>query len=136
MFEVETTNALHGHQFWFRRGRSTTDAVSRIARAAREGSRYTRIIVLDIRNAFNSIPWGCIFKTIENRRISLYLRRAIQNYLVDRKLLYYAVDGVVRRRMYKGAPQGSIVGPVLWNLANDDVLRIPMPGGVKSSFCG
>lgn len=135
--EVEMKNVLHPLQFGFRRGRSTTDAVSKlveIATAARGGSWYTRqipvVVMLDIRNAFNSIPWGSIFSAME-KGISSYLRRVIYKYLIGRKLVYFAADGVVRQSMHRGVPQGSIVGPTLWNLAYNNILRIPMPEGVK-----
>lgn len=97
--EVESKEALHPLQFGFRKGRSTMDAVSmivKIAEDARGRSRCSRripvIIMLDVRNAFNSIPWGLIFAALEKNGISLYLRRAIRQYLVDRRLVYFAVD--------------------------------------------
>lgn len=136
--EMEEKEVLHPRQFGFRRGRSTMDAVSmlvKVADAAKGISWYSRripvVVLLDVRNAFNSIPWNRILEALERKDISRYLIRAIQNYLLDRQLIYYATDGIICRKMYKGVPQGSIVGPTLWNITYDDILRIPLPEEIK-----
>jgi hypothetical protein len=42
---------------------------------------------------------------------------------------------VGRRVLWKdatmGCPQGSVLGPALWNLLMDDLLRLPFPGRVS-----
>lgn len=134
--EVNKKN-LSNSQFGFRKGRSTLQAVKEVVRRveeARRGSRYTRqiplVVMLDIRNAFNNITWVKIIKAMERRGISPYLVRPIQRYIVNRKLIYYAEDGILMYKMSRGVPQGSILGPILWNLVYDDVLRITLPQGV------
>ncbi|KAG5883785.1 hypothetical protein JTB14_036662 [Gonioctena quinquepunctata] len=54
----------------------------------------------------------------------------IKSYLHNRRL----VSGnytVVAKNLSKGCPQGSVLGPLLWNLTLDPLLRIQWPEGVQ-----
>ena len=48
-------------------------------------------------------------------------------YLSDRVLLYDTTEGQRRIPITSGAAQGSILGPDLWNLSYDSLLRLEMP---------
>jgi Reverse transcriptase (RNA-dependent DNA polymerase) len=73
--------------------------------------------------------WAVILRCMAEMSCSSYLRRIVGSYLGDRQILLgdsstYAVTA--------GVPQGSILGPLLWNLAYNGVLELPMPEGVRS----
>jgi len=60
-------NKLSNHQFGFRKGKSTTDAISTVMNVANEamaGQYYRRkmcaVITIDVANAFNSAKWDKI----------------------------------------------------------------------------
>jgi len=75
--------------------------------------RVAICVSLDISNAFNTLPWdriggGGLYN------IPLYLRRFLRDYFSDRSLEFRGIDGTpVERGMYRGMPQGLVLGPHL-----------------------
>lgn len=125
--EIESRGLLSDHQYGFRKGRSTFMAVQQIRILAEEERQKTRsarklffVVLLDIKNAFNSLSWRVILDALHKKGISPYLRRMVAAYLSER-MVYEGDKGF---KMTAGVPQGSVLGPVLWNLAYDEVLQL------------
>ncbi|CAK1595410.1 unnamed protein product [Parnassius mnemosyne] len=88
-------------------------------------------ISLDIVYAFNYLPLGAIRSALAHHQVPPYLKNVIGDYLRDRYILYMGQNGrKIRREIRRGVPQGSVLRPLLWNLAYDAVLRVELPAGV------
>lgn len=97
--------------------------------ATREGG-FAIAVGLDIANAFNSVLWDVILAALEGKKIPSYLRKGISSYLSCRAITYRDDrDYVVERSVFAGVPQGSVLGPLLWNVAFDSVLRLKAEEG-------
>lgn len=117
---------LSAYQFGFRKNKSTCDAlllVREITSAAVKNGGFAFVVSLDIKNAFNSIPWRKIRRALWNNGYPPYICRILDSYFSDRVIRFLDRDGHWgSRNMEAGVPQGSVLGPVLWNVAFDKVL--------------
>lgn len=122
---------LAEHQFGFRQGRSTLDAVARVRSLADEQTSQGRIVLaisLDIKNAFNSLPWGRTRDALNAHGVPCYLRRVIDAYLSNRYITYRDRAGTTQwQKLECGVPQGSVLGPLLWNVGFNAVLQSALP---------
>lgn len=81
--------------------------------------------IIDVRNAFNTARWDYIVRSLEQKNMSVQLVNVIKSYLSNRTLLYGKNE---TRGMWMTVPQGSVLGPTLWNTMYDEICNITMPG--------
>jgi len=119
--------------------RSTIDAikaVTQLAANAIEGERvlggskdYCLVCTLDFKNACNSSNWNLVLQALDRMGISDYLIDLVADYFKDRVLTYSSDVGEYEYQVTGGVPQGSIVGPIIWNVMYDGILRQVLPEG-------
>lgn len=80
-------------------------------------------ILLDIKNAFNSLSWPAIKENLARQNISPALKNLINSYLKDRTITCKGIT----LDMTAGVPQGSILGPTLWNLTYNGIFNLDLP---------
>lgn len=127
--EAQEKQGLSGMQFSFTKGKSTVHAVERVVKLATcDGWTWGVVLLIDVKNAFNTAKWSKIIGVLNRLGISQYLINLIADYFRNRSLMI----GKEAFEVYQGVPQGSILGPLLWNLLYNGVLEIDLPNACST----
>jgi len=122
---TQITPRLSGKQYGFTPGRSTQDAIGNLLTwSSLREERYVLTVFLDISGAFDNLKWSALQEDLAALGASAHTRAHITEYLRGRTATMI-IGGVSKTvRVTKGCPQGSILGPVLWNVTIEALLRV------------
>jgi hypothetical protein len=86
--ELSAKHGLSNSRYGFRQGVSTIDAVEKVCKTAKQEMQKTlktrslcAMLMIDVKNAFNSASWQMIIEELRRKGISHYLVEVIKSYL-------------------------------------------------------
>ncbi|CAB0033437.1 unnamed protein product [Trichogramma brassicae] len=121
---ISSEDHASSRQFGFRAGHSTADAIG-LARSIVSGCGKPLAfgILFDITGAFDNLRWHSVMEKLATRSCPGNIWQLVRDYLDGRTVSLTSAGSRVARKVKKGATLGSILGPDMWNMCMDPVLR-------------
>ncbi|XP_052754561.1 uncharacterized protein LOC128201476 [Galleria mellonella] len=132
-WDLTARGSLHPNQYGFLPQKSTEDALYdalSIVKSAIKSKQLAVMVSLDIQGAFDSAWWPTIITQLDTMGIDENIRQLITSYLSERKIIINYSGVTINRKTNRGCIQGSVCGPILWNVQLNQALEASQYGGV------
>lgn len=115
---------LGANQYGFRKGRSTEDAINRLLWEVEDSDcQYVLTVSIDIAGAFDNLWWPGLFQELQEMECPQQIYRILRNYCQDRYATLRCLMEKIGKVLSKGCPQGSICGPIFWDIIMEKLLK-------------
>lgn len=129
---MEERNLLNPQQHGFRKGKSTLTAIRALNDEIDNATtKHVVAVFLDIAGAFDGVWWPAVINRLIDINLPSYLIKIMKSYLYERKQIIRHEQCNREISASKGCPQGSVLGPKLWNIVLDELLEAELPNGSK-----
>lgn len=129
-FQIEAHNKINRRQYGFTPNRDRHDLMTRIIdrivtnKQLHQKKGHSTIISLDIRGAFDNVDHEHLIKKLyDTFGFQSSITKWIAQFLMNKEIiLEYQGIRSKKTKICKGVPQGSCLGPTLWNFAIEHIL--------------
>ncbi|KAL0818007.1 hypothetical protein ABMA28_008549 [Loxostege sticticalis] len=131
-YHLETTHNYNPHQYGFKEQKSTTDALQAAIQkieSAKAAGRQVIAVSLDIKAAFDNAWWPLLLHRLRQKDCPKNLYLLTKSYLENRTAALDYGDATAIKTTSKGCVQGSVCGPMFWNIILDELLEAELPHG-------
>ncbi|KAK9667446.1 Reverse transcriptase (RNA-dependent DNA polymerase), partial [Popillia japonica] len=112
------------NQYAYRQGRSTEDAINAAVMVTRETTKkYAIALFVDISGAFDNLWWPALYERLRQMNCPQQIYKIVRSYCQDRYANMRCPGETISKKLTKGCPQGSICGPIFWDIIMSDLLR-------------
>ena len=136
---IATKELLSKYQCGFRHNKQTKDQILRIIQDALKAfncNKYMGAIFIDIEKAFDKVWHSGLLHNLDELQIPVYLGKWIQNYLTGRHFRVRVGSILSEIKFIRaGVPQGSVLGPVIFNLYFNKVSTCTTPAEQLDTEC-
>lgn len=135
---LDEKNLLSKHQFAFKKDSGAEDALSKVTEVilnGLDGGRRVLGIFLDLKKAFDTVVHHILLRRLFKIGIRGVAYKLIESYLKDR-VQQVKIGNTLSEPLAVvcGVPQGTVLGPILFNIYMNEVLSILEDEGVVFCF--
>lgn len=133
----KTNNIISSNQFGFTEGLSTGDAMYKLVSEITSNMNLGRKCIgvfLDLAKAFDTVPHDRVLEVLSSCGVRGVVLQLMESYLIDRYQCLRLNDCLSELQKVKiGIPQGTVVGPILFIMYINSLLKMDV-GGLSLSY--